>query len=579
MAACPPLRALVSLVSLILAVALAACRSEDASQDPDASSEAGAPTCDDPSGDDLTPRFAFSSDDRGAFPARPACTGSSNDGGDSDGGSDASVPPPDGDPRGGLPPGGNGGPDDGGAAQPPDGGAASDASAVVPPPALNPVANEYGTNADVVLPDTEQSILADDFRVTLNTNGRHCETCHSPDNSWSTTPAAFQGRFERGLPHFSGRCDRYPTDDTATRNDDLEPVFRKRDGSNSPLLDLSTPEARRRAYSLLLSRAVIRIGLAVPADADFDLVAVEDPYGFASTKELSLFRRSPPMANLRLSTTVMWDGRENRPCETLTATLVRQAEHAITGHAEGTLPTQPILQKIVTAELGLYVAQLIHSRAGQLNEGGAHGGPYFLAQVPFYPAVNAFDRRDPRGQPYTAEVFTLYSAWAALPADTESNRARAQIAEGERLFNSRLFTISGASGFNDQLGCSEITATCGACHNTPNVGTSSEGRFVDIGISDEGNRASELPLYTFRAKATGQIRKTSDPGRALISGRWQDLNRFKVPSLRALAGRAPYFHDGSAASLDEVIDYHDRRFAIHLTQDEKAALVMFLSAL
>ena len=62
----------------------------------------------------------------------------------------------------------------------------------------------------------------------------------------------------------------------------------------------------------------------------------------------------------------------------------------------------------------------------------------------------------------------------------------------------------------------------------------------------------ELPLYTFRAKATGEVRKTVDPGRALISGRWGDFNRFKVPSLRALAGRAPYFHDGSAPSLEAV---------------------------
>lgn len=547
--------------------------------------------CENADAEDLTPRFAFGTDDRGAFPPRPPCGGSAGGGGRGSGGggggggegggpADAAVPPPDLGPGGGGPgPGGGDSPEDGGQAQPPDGGATTDAPVTVPPPALNPVANEYGTNADVVLPDTDQSILAEEFQVLLDTNGRHCETCHGPDNSWSTTPGAFQGRFEQGLPHFSGRCDRYPTNDTATKNDELEPIFRKRDASNSPLADLSTPAARRQAYSLLLSRAVIRIGLPVPAEADFELVAVDDPYGFASAKELSLFRRSPPMANLRFSPTVMWDGRENRPCETLTTTLTRQAEHAITGHAEGTLPSPATLQKIVAAELGLYVAQLIHTGAGQLTEGGAHGGPYFLAQVPFYPGINAFGRLDPRGQPYTAEVFTLFAAWRALPADTDAGRARAQISEGERLFNSRSFVIKAASGLSDEVGPIEITATCGACHNTPNVGTNSEGRFIDMGISDEENRAPELPLYTFRAKATGELRKTVDPGRALISGRWQDFNRFKVPSLRALAGRAPYFHDGSAPSLEAVIDSHDRRFAIHLTPDEKAALVMFLSAL
>jgi cytochrome c peroxidase len=535
----------------ILALPLAACGSQAKSQDQDAAPDAGAAICAEPDGGDLTPHFAFSADDRGAFPPRAPCDATSADRGPADGGD---APPP----------GSGTGPDD---------------ATVVPPPALNPVANEYGTNADVVLPGTQQSILADDFRVILDTNGRQCETCHGPDYSWSTTPAAFQGRFEQGLPYFSGRCDRYPTNETATRNDDLEPVFRKRDASNSPVADLSTPAARRQAYSLLLARAVIRIGLPVPADADFELVAVDDPYGFASAKELSLFRRSPPMANLRFSPAVMWDGRENRACEPLITTLARQAEHAITGHAEGTVPSHESLQNIVDAEVGLYVAQLIHNTAGQLNDGGAHGGPYFLAQVPFYPEINAFDRADPRGRAYSAEVFTLYAAWRALPADTDANRARAQIAEGERLFNNRLFTIRGASGFNDQLGRGDVTATCGACHDAPNVGTSSEGRFVDIGISSEENRAPELPLYSFRAKATGAVRRTADPGRALVSGRWSDLDCFKVPSLRALAGRAPYFHDGSAPSLEAVIEYHDRRFAIHLTPDEKTALVMFLSAL
>jgi len=522
--------------------------------------------------EDLTPTFAFSSDARGAFPPRPACM-------NGEGGSDTSGPGP--------------GPDAGSAPQGPGPSAGGtgdeDASAnrdntdratlSVPPPALNPVPNEYGTNADVVMPDTDQSILADDFASSLHTNGRHCETCHGADYSWSTTPAAFQARFDQGLPHFSGRCDRYATNETATENDQLEPIFRKRDAANSPLSDLSTPEARRRAYSLLLSRAVIRIGLPVPLDAEFELVAVDDPYRFASTEELSLFRRSPPMANLRFSPTIMWDGRETLPCEGATRSFETQAEHAITGHAEGDQPDPETLQKIVHAELGLYVAQLIHTSAGQLNEAGANGGPYYLAQAAFYVGINAFARVDPRGHAYEREVFNLYTAWRGLPSDSERNRARAQIAEGERLFDTRPFNISGVSGFNDELGRANVPGTCGACHNTPNVGTNSEGRLMDLGVSDASKRSPELPLYTFRNKTSGALRQTSDPGQGLSTGNWSQLDRFKVPTLRGLAGRAPYLHDGSAASLEAVIEYHDQRFAAQLTHDEKAAFVAFLSAL
>ena len=51
---------------------------------------------------------------------------------------------------------------------------------------------------------------------------------------------------------------------------------------------------------------------AVPANAEFELVAVDDPYNFASAAELSLFRRPLPTTNLKFLSTVMWDGRETR---------------------------------------------------------------------------------------------------------------------------------------------------------------------------------------------------------------------------------------------------------------------------
>jgi cytochrome c peroxidase len=57
------------------------------------------------------------------------------------------------------------------------------------------------------------------------------------------------------------------------------------------------------------------------------------------------------------------------------------------------------------------------------------------------------------------------------------------------------------------------------------------------------------------------------------------MNRFKVPSLRGLASRPPYLHNGGAPSLAAVVDYHDQRFSMHLTSEERAALVAFLSAL
>lgn len=76
-----------------------------------------------------------------------------------------------------------------------------------------------------------------------------------------------------------------------------------------------------------------------------------------------------------------------------------------------------------------------------------------------------------------------------------------------------------------------------------------------------------------------EVVQTTDPGRALITGKWSDIGRVKGPVLRALASRAPYFHNGSAATLLEVIEFYDKRFGIHFTVQEKADLVAFLSAL
>ena len=65
----------------------------------------------------------------------------------------------------------------------------------------------------------------------------------------------------------------------------------------------------------------------------------------------------------------------------------------------------------------------------------------------------------------------------------------------------------------------------------------------------------------------------------MVTGKWADIGKFKGPILRGLAARAPYFHNGSAASFDEVLDFYETRFHIGLTPQERADLVAFLKAL
>ena len=64
--------------------------------------------------------------------------------------------------------------------------------------------------------------------------------------------------------------------------------------------------------------------------------------------------------------------------------------------------------------------------------------------------------------------------------------------------------------------------------------------------------------------------------RAPVTGKWRDVGRFKGPILRGLAARPPYFHNGFADSLDDVVEFYDTRFAMQLNPREKRDLVAFL---
>jgi cytochrome c peroxidase len=77
----------------------------------------------------------------------------------------------------------------------------------------------------------------------------------------------------------------------------------------------------------------------------------------------------------------------------------------------------------------------------------------------------------------------------------------------------------------------------------------------------------------------GQTFVVTDPGRALISGNCADIGKIKGPILRGLAARAPYFHNGSAATLTDVVNFYNQRFNIGLTDQQKQDLVNFLSTL
>ena len=431
------------------------------------------------------------------------------------------------------------------------------------------------------------------FFQSLGTNGRACVTCHMPNDAWSVTPEHIQERF-------------------ATTNG-TDPIFRPVDGSDCP----DSPGVNRlppahTAYSLLLSKGLIRISLPIPSNAQFTVKVVSDPYGCAMTTDstgqayLSMYRRPLPATNLGFLSAVMFDGREsleplNKPStfqSNLNFDLAHQALDATLGHAQAAAnPTDEQLQQIVAFELSTFTAQQIDHEAGDLAARGAHGGPTYLSTAPYYPGINDSLGDNPTGASFDANAFALFSPWQNLMQANPRTPARESIARGEVLFNTAPVTIQDVKGLNDALGITTIVGTCTTCHDTPSVGNHSLPVPLDIGISDiptsnsdplasalaELNRPRtpifQLTCSTQLGAPSNLTVQTTDPGRAMITGHCADIGKFKGPILRGLAGRAPYFQNGSADSLKQVVSFYNDRFQMGLTANEMADLVAFLRSL
>src|SRR6476660_3398310 len=338
--------------------------------------------------------------------------------------------------------------------------------------------------------------LTGPFFQSLGTNDRSCATCHQPGDAWSVSAAHVAQRFE----------------DTQG----LDPIFRTNDGSNCDhSIDVSTLEGRRQAYSLLISRGLIRIALPIPEGAEFEVVSVSNPYGCNETSTLSMYRRPLPSTNLRFLSTLMWDGRESstqtgtqpitfatNPADLL-SNLRHQSVDATTGHAQATKPpSAEQQQQIVAFEMALSSAQDVDSSAGSLDANTASGGPTALVTQSFFIGLNDPLGLNPFKTPFNPVVFTLYNdAWANAVSGHARER-RASIVRGQTMFNSRPINITGVGGLNDATGQQVIKGTCGTCHDAPNVGNHSVSAPLNIGVGDLTSSldVSYLPVITVRPK-------------------------------------------------------------------------------
>jgi hypothetical protein len=386
-------------------------------------------------------------------------------------------------------------------------------------PNSHPVRNPGGKAATF---STQGSVnLTGEYFQAQGTNGRSCGSCHIAEEAWAINPGTLQHLFDE--------------------TEGTHPVFNRLDADNPDTANFNTVEGRLVAYSMLLSRGVFRRGGPPRPNSEWELIAADDPHGFANLNRLVHWRRVMPTINFALgSATVNWDGGNSIGTDQH-AGLVNQANRNVIGAQQGPPAPPEVIADIVAFEESLSTAQLIVPGVGRLDSDGARGGPEALSNMA-----------------RVAGRFDLFDAWAG-----NDNPRRAQIARGQELFNA-----TNANG-----------RSCSGCHNAANNGTNMSNLLFDIGTASAAARTSDLPLYTFRNRATGATRQLTDSGRGNITGLWNDLGRFKTPTIRALAARAPYFHNGIAPTLDAVVRHYETHLSFVFTNAEREDLVAFLNAL
>ena len=386
------------------------------------------------------------------------------------------------------------------------------------------------------------------FFEPIGSNGRACVTCHQPADAMGLSVASIRERW------------------TETHGED--PLFATVDGANCP----DQPRAAETSHSLLLQRGLVRIPLAWPpwnVEPDFRLEVVRDPtgcnlsptYGLKSrSPRVSVFRRPRQTANLlyvlrtpspHSPAGILADAREQ--------TLESQAISAAFGHLEmKDHPSAEQIDTIVAFEKQVYSAQSMHKL------GGRFAGTELPAGIDPDGLLHNIDKVP------GPDTFGSFAAWRNPPA---------VIREMEPIRQLRISASRGLDLFlHRRFGSAK--QTCAQCHDGRMTGSSPAMLPVDIGTTNAPTWTDTTGLPVFRITCnSGQVIESTDPGRALITGRCADVGAIVAQQLRGLSARAPYFANGSARTLRDLVDYYDRRFSIGFSAAERQDLINFLAVL
>jgi cytochrome c peroxidase len=352
-------------------------------------------------------------------------------------------------------------------------------------------------------------------------NGRACADCHVPSENFQLSPAAARARFEA----LQAERAHNPNAD--------DPLFRPVDAD-----DFRVNGENASDFSNLVENGLVRVTMPLPLN-----VKLIDPATGQPTDETSvdLWRAVMPVLNV-----------------------------AITG-PDGVLPTWPPPAQVRVPIMGqdpngpnLRGGYQHDARFGTLQE-QARGALFAHAQVSVEPPASMLDDLAAFQQTLFSSSRVHLLANAILSGSTPFPDPDPELNELE------------------QQGKAVFNRACAQCHggtlhpsgSTPDAtlaGIRIIARYHPIQTAcprpaTDGYAPCPQRLArnarTYRitlANGTFQFVTTSDPGRLLLTGQPADLGNMDITQLRGISRTAPYFHNNSAATLEEVLDHYAAMF-------------------
>ena len=351
-------------------------------------------------------------------------------------------------------------------------------------------------------------------------NGRACADCHMPTDSFQLSPASAEARFQ----FLQWRRRWNPDAD--------DPLFRPIDAD-----DFRTNGDAAIDFSNLRQNGLVRITLSLPPT-----IRLIDPVTNAVSNEttVDVWRMVPTVNNVALTgpdaSAPVWL-RDPNPTggyqlDARLTTLQEQASGALVNHAQIPQAPQELLDDLSSFQRTLFTNHRVRALADAVREG-----------------ATALPDPDPRLNELEQQGKSVFE------------RACSQCHGGPGQ-STPVFPVNRFSTISSQ------------CPRPVDTVTPARFAFAECPPRLARNaRTYEIVLSLPTQGPTGIIpagtkvrRTSSDPGRALQTGfvggpgPFDDWDKFDVPGLRGLRATAPYFHNNSAATLEEVVDHYVQFF-------------------